>query len=195
MITENISIPIEETDILKNIIDRKMIKIISADSTNFLNDFIWILYLDFGNDFIKIEIEDIIAKLFNTIEDGGRHKISKCEIIDEGYSKKINRVVNDIFIVSNIFEFESYKITYPRVIIFNFDDCNLVIEKRWIFSLAGFIVRLEPLDTENFGLYNETQFWYDSDSIESEGKMPIVTQIVHSLKQDKDISIKNGLDL
>ena len=203
MIIENVSMSTDELDILKNIIGKKMIRISSMDDTDFLTDFVWTLYVDFKDICIEIDRMDINAALFDIIEDGGRHHISKVqhEFTYDNYTKTINRVVKDVLIVTNIFDFKSdedneeYKITYNRAILFQFDDSRLAIEKRWLFSLAGFIVRLESLDEENFGLYNETQFWYDPDNTESDGRIPIVTQIVHSLKHEKDISIKHGLDL
>ena len=75
-------------------------------------------------------------------------------------------------------EESNYRITYPQAIIIHFDDCNLLIEKRWLFSLAGFVVRLEPLDAENFGLYDESFFWYDPDEDE---KPPKFVQTVEQL--------------
>lgn len=203
IITENILIPNEEINLLKNILGKKMVKISSADPTDFLTDFVWTLYLDFNDTHIEIERADIIAKLFDSIEDGGQHKISivQHEFNFDDFIKTINRIVDDVLIISNVFNFdadnenEGYKITYHRAILFQFNDCRLVIEKRWLFSLAGFVVRLESLDTENFGLYNETQFWYDSDNMESDGRIPSVTQNAYSIKKDKFISTKHGLNL
>ena len=195
MINENLTLNFEETSILKNVINKRMIKIIYDSSTDFLSDFVWNLWFEFEDDCILIERKDIIAKFFNLVEDGGIHKISKKNHPESDYTKNINRILKDIFIVSNTFEFEKYKISYSRAIIFNFDDCNLLVEKQWLFSLAGFFVRLEPIDAENFNLSNETEFWYDPDDTESYEGVPKVTQTVYSLKQNKNISVKHGLNL
>ena len=90
-----------------------------------------------------------------------------------------------MLVVIDTFEFSNYKITYPKAFIFQFDDCNLVMEKIWLISLGELDAHLEPPDAENFGLTDEMQFWYDPTE---ENEKPSATQKIKSLKQDKIIA-------
>ena len=181
MITENISLTADEENILKSTVGEKFFIVASADDSNFSTDFNWTIYFSFEKFCIKIEREDIVAKFFDEFEDGGKpkvEKISRNEIVKKS-TKTINRVVKGVNIISVTIEFTNYKITYPKAIIFEFEDCNLVIEKIWIFSLAGFKIFLESDDAENFGLTDELQFWYDPDE---DKEKPKFTQEIKSLK-------------
>lgn len=186
MIIENIYVAAADENVLRETIGKKLFKISSEDSSNFSTDFMWTIYFDFKDLYFKIERTDIVAKLFNEDEDGGIPTIEKIprDSSHEKFTKNINRVVKDVLVVIDTFEFTNYKITYPKAIIFQFDDCNLVIEKLWLFSLAGFLVFLDSLDAENYGLADEMQFWYDPADHDEK---PIATQKVKSLRQDKFI--------
>ena len=168
MITEKIYISEEEEKILISAIGKKLNLISTEDNLNFNEDFIWEIYCDFGEFCIKIEREDIVAKLFDMNEDGGKFLISKLQPKNEHkiITKTINRIVQNVSVCYVTVKFSNYEITYPKAIIFNFKDCNLVIEKAWIFSLAGFMVRLELSENETFGFIDELSFWYDSDEDE-----------------------------
>ena len=173
MIIENVFIPDDEKNMLKKLIGKRIKTISALDESDFEYDFVWTLYIQCEDLNIKIDREDIVAKLENIIEDGGLFKIYEPTEIEECDSTKtINRVVKGVSLVIDTVEIEesNYRITYPQAIIIHFDDCNLLIEKRWLFSLAGFVVRLEPLDAENFGLYDESFFWYDPDEDEEPPK-------------------------
>ena len=189
MIEEKICISNDEEKILLETIGQKMILISTEDPLNFNENFIWTLYCDFGKIYFKIERKDIVAKMFDIDEDGGNFFISKVQPQKEHkiVTKTINRTVQDVCIVEVNIEFEDYKIQYPKAVIFQFEDCNLVIEKSWIFSLAGFLVRLEQTSDETFGFMDEVSFWYDPEVSE---KKPLATQKIISLKSDKITSVK-----
>ena len=44
--------------------------------------------------------------------------------------------------IGKIFEFSNYKVTYPKAIIFQFDDCNFVTEKIGLISIGELESRL-----------------------------------------------------
>lgn len=180
MVTEKVSLTEEEENILKESVGKKMLLVTSADDSNFSTDFNWTIYFSFEKFYIKIEREDIVAKFFDAFEDGGRPKVERIsrDEIKKTSTKTINRIVKDVDLISVTAEFSNYKITYPKAIVFKFDDCNLVIEKFWLFSLAGFKIFLNSADTENFGLTDELQFWYNA---ESNSKKPIITQEIKAL--------------
>ena len=169
MIIENVFIPDEEKNILRKLIGKRILSISALPKSNFttdIDDAVWVLYIHCEDLNIEIDREDIVAKFHGSFEDGGLFKISEPSHIEKCDSTKtINRVVKNVSIIVDSFEFEKdrYKITYPKAIIIHFDDCRLLIEKIWIFSMEGFLVRLEPLDAENFGLYDEMEFWYVPD--------------------------------
>ena len=71
MIEEKICISNDEEKILLETIGQKMILISTEDPLNFNDNFIWTLYCDFGKIHLKIEREDIVAKMFDIDEDGG----------------------------------------------------------------------------------------------------------------------------
>ena len=187
MVTEHVYIPVAEENILREAIGKKLSIISSEDSANFFTDFMWTVYLDFGDLYFKIERADILAKFFDENEDGGIPTVEKIlrDSKHKKFTKNINRVVRDVLIVIDTFEFSNYKITYPKSIIFQFDDCNLIVEKLWLFSLAGFLVFLDSPDAENFGLTNEMQFWYDPTEDDEE---PLATQKIKSLKRGEFIA-------
>ena len=182
MVIENVYVKMTEENLLHKAIGKKLFKISSEDSSNFSTDFMWTIYFDFEDLYFKIERADIVAKLFNEDEDGGIPIAEKVphDSSYEKFTKNINRIVKDVLIVIDTFEFSNYKITYPKAIIFQFDDCNLVIEKLWLFSLAGFLVFLDSPDAENYGLTDEMQFWYDPAE---DDEKPLASQKIKSLKQ------------
>ena len=98
-------------------------------------------------------------------EDGGTFAVSKVKPQKKFnvVTKNINRQIKNVLIVETKVEFADYKIKYPKAIIFQFEDCYLVIEKAWVFSLAGFLVRLETSSDDNFGFMDELSFRYDPD--------------------------------
>ena len=173
MIIENVSTPDEEKNILRKLIGKRIKNISAWDETDFEYDFVWLLYIH-GEDLdVQIEREDIVAKFYDTVEDGGLFKISEPNDIEKCQSTKtINKVVKGVSLVIDTVEIKesNYRITYPQAIMIHFDDCNLLIEKYWLFSLAGFVVRLEPLDAENLGLSGEIFFWYDPEAGEDPPK-------------------------
>lgn len=187
MIIENIYVTAADENVLRETIGKKLLKISSEDSSNFSTDFMWTIYFDFEDLYFKIERTDIVAKLFYEDEDGGIPTVEKItrDSVQEKFTKNINRVVQDVLVVIDTFEFSNYKVTYPKAIIFQFDDCNLVIEKLWLFSLAGFLVFLDSPDAENYGLTDEMQFWYDTADNDEK---PLATQKIKSLKQDKFVA-------
>ena len=203
MIDEQIKLTKNEEEILRSIISKKFFKISSEQFPDSYSEFMWPIYATFEDSYIKIEDMDIVSKLFDLVEDGTRPSVSMSKYRKEHdiYTKNINRIVQDVFIVTYSFEFEAdeqneaYKIAYPKAIIFNFNDCNFIIEKYWIFTLGGLFVYLEPFESKNFGFHDEVGCWYYPGDTALDGRVPIVTQIVHSLKQGTDISIKHGLDL
>lgn len=180
MVIENIYVAAATEKLLREAGGKKLFKISSEDSSNFSTDFMWTIYFDFGDLYFKIERTDIVAKLFNEDEDGGVPTAEKIprDSRHEKFTKNINRVVKDVLIVEDTFEFSDYKVTYPKAIVFQFDDCNLVIEKLWPFSLAGFLVFLDSTDADNYGLTDEMQFWYDPAE---DDEKPLATQKVKSL--------------
>ena len=188
MISEQIVIKDQEKKILHQAIGKTAINIISDEKSNFFTDIaesVWEINIVFSDYCIRIEREDINAKFFNGIEDGGRIWISTT-LIDESEIKSrktINRIVRGVSIVNDTFEFPKagYKITYPQAVIFHFDDCNLIVERWWIFSLEGLIVHLEPINAENFGLCDELSFWYQPDDPEVFPEKPIFTQNIEKL--------------
>ena len=185
---ETLSVSDSEEKILTQSIGQTLILVSTEDSLIFDRNFIWTMYCDLEEIYIKIEREDIVAKLFDQVEDGGKFKISKAQHKKEHKTstKTINRVVQDVLIVETEIVFSNYRINYPKAIIFRFSDCNLVIEKAWIFSLAGFIVRLESLDDDTFGFADEISFWYDPELDEEK---PLATQRVKSLLADEIVSV------
>lgn len=119
------------------------------------------IYADFGDFCCKMTCTDTVIQYFDIKEDAHRPKITKAAFSDSGCVKNINRIVKNVLTVTNIFKFSNYKITYPKAIIFQFDDCNFVAEKIGLISIGELESRLEPLDAENYGLTDEMQFWYD----------------------------------
>lgn len=186
MVIENVYVTATEENLLREAIGKKLLKISSEDLSNFSTDFMWTIYFDFEDTYFKIERKDIVAKLFNENEDGGVPAIEKVQrdSSHEKFTKNINRIVRDVLIVIDTFEFSNYKVTYPKAIIFQFDDCNLVIEKLWLFSLAGFLVFLDSPDAENYGLTDEMQFWYDPAD---DNEKPLASQKVKSLKVEVEL--------
>ena len=185
MVIENVSISAIEKSILQKSIDRNMNSIFAYKRTNFTADIvesIWYLGISCDNFDFQIEREDINAKYFYGIEDGGRIKISGTPVdgLEIKSRKTINRVVRGISIIDDTLDIKTagYKITYPKAIIFHFDDCNLIVEREWLFSLEGLIVHLEPLDAENFGLIDEEACWQDE---EEWGGSAIFTQNIEKL--------------
>ena len=176
MIIENVSTPDEEKNILRKLIGKRILSISSPAETKFtfkMIDSMYNLYIHCEDLNVKIEREDIVAKFYDTVEDGGLFKISEPNDIEKCQSTKtINKVVKGVSLVIDTVEIKesNYRITYPQAIMIHFDDCNLLIEKYWLFSLAGFVVRLEPLDAENFGLSGEIFFWYDPEAGEDPPK-------------------------
>ena len=135
MIIENVFIPDDEKNILRKLIGKKIEKISAWEETDFEYDFVWLLYIHSEDLDVQIEREDIVAKFENIIEDGGLFKISEPSDIEKCQSEKtINRVVKNVSIIVDSFEFEKdrYKITYPKAIMIHFDDCRLLIGKRWL---------------------------------------------------------------
>ena len=188
MVIENVSISAIEKSILQKSIDRNMNSIFAYKRTNFTADIvesIWYLGISCDNFEFQIEREDINAKFFDGIEDGGRIWISTMQIDESEIKsrKTINRIVRGVSIVNDTFEFPEagYRITYPQAIIFNFEDCNLIVERWWIFSLEGLVVHLEPINAENFGLCDELSFWYQPDDPEVFPEKPIFTQNIEKL--------------
>ena len=176
MIIEHLFIPPEEKNILRKLIGKRILTISSPAETKFtfeMIDSMYNLYIQCEDLNVKIECEDIVAKFYDTVEDGGFFKISEPSQLEKYESiKTINRVVKNISLVIYDVEIEkdNYKITYTQGIIIHFDDCNLLIEIRWLFAGSGFVARLEPLDAENFGLFSEYEFWYDFEEEEGPSK-------------------------
>lgn len=173
----------DEKILLKQTIGKEISKIQTSDFTNFYSDTIWIICLDLCDSYLSIEREDMVAMLFDEPEDGGKFKVSKIDDVSmySKYFKTINRVVRGVSIVMNHvrYEISQYALTYTKAIIFHFDDCNLVLENWGTFSLAGFVVRLESLDAENFGLQDDLKFeWYDPEESE---EIPVFTQNIEKL--------------
>ena len=185
MTIDSVTIPEEEKVFLKKIVEKNMLRIVSPCRTDFSHDFVDRFYMNCEDTWFQIDREDIVAMLFDEPEDGGRPKISesKFEDVHGEYTKNINRVVKGVSIITDSVEFKKdpYRLTYPKAIIFHFDDCNLIVEKLGIFSLAGLIIHLEPLDAENFGLCDELGFWYQPDDPEVFPEKPIFTQNIEKL--------------
>ena len=145
---------------MQKLIGKRILTISSPAETNFtaeVPDSMFNIYIKCDNFNVEIACEDIVAKFYDTVEDGGCFKIFEPSQLEKCQSEKtINRVVKGVSLVIDTVEIEesNYRITYPQAIIIHFDDCNLLIEKYWLFSLIGFVVRLESLDAENFGLHD-----------------------------------------
>ena len=138
------------------------------------------LYADFGDVCFRITRTDEVIQYFDMKEDAGRPTISKAAFCDSGCTKNINREVQDVLVVSCVFEFTNYKITYPKAFVFKFADCNLVAEKIGLTSMGELDSRLEALDADNFGLTDEMPFWYDSAE---DDEKPSTSQQIKSIKQ------------
>ena len=185
MFIENLSLTTEEESLLRENIGKKLLRISMMKPIEVGIQALLPIYADFGDFCFELTRTDEVIQYFDICEDAGRPTVSKAAFSDSGCIKTINRVIQDVFIVIDTFEFSNYKITYPKAFIFQFDDCNLVMEKIWLISLGELDAHLEPPDAENFGLTDEMQFWYDPTE---ENEKPSATQKIKSLKQDKIIA-------
>ena len=153
-------------------IGKKIKKISAWEETDFEYDFVWLLYIQCEDLDVKIEREDIVAKLENIIEDGGLFKISEPSDIEKCQSEKtINRVVKNVSIIVDSFEFEKdrYKITYPKAIMIHFDDCRLLIGKRWLSRRNSCRLsnscKKKILDEYSLGIFSISEKLFKQDSI------------------------------
>ena len=180
MFTEDLSLTATEESLLRETIGKKLLRISTMKPIEVGIQALLPIYADFGDFCFEVTRTDEMIQYFDIREDAGRPTVSKAAFSDSGCIKTINRVVQDVLVVIDTFEFSNYKVTYPKSIIFQFDDCNLVMEKIWLISLGELDAHLEPPDVENYGLTDEMQFWYDPAE---DDEKPLATQKIKSLKQ------------
>ncbi|MBR6712171.1 MAG: hypothetical protein IKI76_04160 [Selenomonadaceae bacterium] len=180
MFTEDLSLTATEENLLRETIGKKLLRISTMKPIEVGIQALLPIYADFGDFCFEVTRTDEMIQYFDIREDAGRPTVSKAAFSDSGCIKTINRVVQDVLVVIDTFEFSNYKVTYPKSIIFQFDDCNLVMEKIWLISLGELDAHLEPPDAENYGLTDEMQFWYDPAE---DDEKPLATQKIKSLKQ------------
>ena len=180
MFTEDLSLTATEESLLRETIGKKLLRISTMKPIEVGIQALLPIYADFGDFCFEVTRTDEMIQYFDIREDAGRPTVSKAAFSDSGCIKTINRVVQDVLVVIDTFEFSNYKVTYPKAIIFQFDDCNLVMEKIWLISLGELDAHLEPPDAENYGLTDEMQFWYDPAE---DDEKPLATQKIKSLKQ------------
>ena len=180
MFTEDLSLTATEESLLRETIGKKLLRISMMKPIEVGIQALLPIYADFGDFCFEVTRTDEMIQYFDIREDAGRPTVSKAAFSDSGCIKTINRVVQDVLVVIDTFEFSNYKVTYPKSIIFQFDDCNLVMEKIWLISLGELDAHLEPPDVENYGLTDEMQFWYDPAE---DDEKPLATQKIKSLKQ------------
>lgn len=184
MFIENLSLTSTEESLLRETIGKKLLRISMMKPIDCGIQALLPIYADFGDFCFEVTRTDETIQYFDIREDAGRPTVSKAAFADSGCIKTINRVVQDVLIVIDTFEFTNYKITYPKAIIFQFDDCNLVMEKIWLISLGELDAHLEPPDAENYGLTDEMQFWYDPAD---DNEKPLASQKVKSLKVEVEL--------
>ena len=180
MLTEDLSLTATEENLLRRTIGKKIIRISMMKPCDFGVQALLPLHIDFGDVCFKIACTDTVIQYFDIREDAHRPTISEAIFSDSGCIKTVNRVVKDVLVVMNTFEFSNYKVTYPKAFIFQLEDCNLVAEKMGLISIGELESRLEPFDADNYGLTDEMQFWYDPAE---DDERPSVTQKIKSLKQ------------
>ena len=180
MFTEDLSLTATEESLLRETIGKKLLRISTMKPIEVGIQALLPIYADFGDFCFEVTRTDEMIQYFDIREDAGRPTVSKAAFSDSGCIKTINRVVQDVLVVIDTFEFSNYKVTYPKSIIFQFDDCNLVMEKIWLISLGELDAHLEPPDAEYYGLTDEMQFWYDPAE---DDEKPLANQKIKSLKQ------------
>ena len=186
MIVENLSVSKSEEKILKSLIGKTLLRASTMNPYSSGLVSIQPVHLDFGDVNYEITRNEVVIQYFDIREDAAYPMIHEAEFQDFGFVKNINRIVKDVLIAVDIFEFSDYKITYPKAFIFSFDDCNFIVEKIWLISLTDMHGELTALNEENFGLTDEMQFWYDPELSEEK---PLATQEIKSLKLNKIISV------
>ena len=184
MIIENLSITEQEENILQSLIGKKIKRVSMTNPDEFDLVSIEPVRIDFDDKCYEITRNEVVINYFSIQEDAGYPKIRESVFQKSKFIKNINRVILDVLIVHDTFEFTGYKITYPKAFIFQFEDCNLITEKNWLISMAEISARLESHEAENFGLTDEMQFWYDVEDDEK----PFAIQEIKSLKLNKIIS-------
>ena len=139
----------------------------------------------FDDTTIKLQNVLTTANYFDDTEDCGRLSVEQAanhSVSDNtNYIKDINQTIQNVHLLVNHISFpaqdnvEPYKFIYPRVLIFEFSDRVLTIERGWRFQEY---LTIQLQDKNQLHLVDEFDEWYDPDE---DNVKPILKQEIISL--------------